>query len=267
MTTIDKSGESLEEIIRTFREDYKIHDWELNYEILKKPTKGIFGLFAHKLALVRFQLPSSLDRAELFMQNLLQKMGISYTSLKSRTEGKTLYLEINGSPDSGFLIGKNGSMLDTLQYLINRVFEDNAQIERIYLDVDGYRERQADSFLKPYLPQILQVKITGKPITLEPMPAAERRIIHRYVEQEKGLRTLTIGEGEKKRIVVFSAEQNEKEALSQSKTEPKRRNNKTPMHTHKPVPTPNTKTGNTSLKVKKLSRQQKQPKVSGTKHQ
>jgi hypothetical protein len=99
------------------------------------------------------------------------------------------------------------------------------------------------------------------------MPAAERRIIHRYVEQEKGLRTLTIGEGEKKRIVVFSAEQNEKEALSQSKTEPKRRNNKTPMHTHKPVPTPNTKTGNTSLKVKKLSRQQKQPKVSGTKHQ
>jgi len=57
MTTIDKSGESLEEIIRTFREDYKIHDWELNYEILKKPTKGIFGLFAHKLALVRFQLP------------------------------------------------------------------------------------------------------------------------------------------------------------------------------------------------------------------
>jgi hypothetical protein len=39
------------------------------------------------------------------------------------------------------------------------------------------------------------------------------------------------------------------------------------MHTHKPVPTPNTKTGNTSLKVKKLSRQQKQPKVSGTKHQ
>ena len=50
MTTIDKSGESIEEIIRNFRKDYKIHDWELNYEILKKPTKGIFGLFAQKLA-------------------------------------------------------------------------------------------------------------------------------------------------------------------------------------------------------------------------
>ena len=59
MTTIDKSGESLEKIIKDFRNEYKIHDWELQYEILKKPSKGIFGLFAHKLALVRFQLPSS----------------------------------------------------------------------------------------------------------------------------------------------------------------------------------------------------------------
>jgi len=267
MTTIDKSGESIEEIIRTFRKDYKIHDWELNYEILKKPTKGIFGLFAQKLALVRFQLPSSFDRAELFLQTLLQKMGISYTSLKSRTEGKTLYLEINGSPDSGFLIGKNGSMLDTLQYLINRVFEDDAQIERIYLDVDGYRERQAEIFLKPYLPQIMKVKITGKPITLEPLPAAERRIIHRYVEQEKGLRTLTIGEGEKKHIVVFSAAQNEKEALSQRETEHKKRNNKPPIPVHKPVSKLDAKTPKTPVKKKNKHPQQNHQKAFNAKHQ
>ncbi|HPM05282.1 MAG TPA: R3H domain-containing nucleic acid-binding protein, partial [Candidatus Cloacimonas sp.] len=54
--------------------------------------------------------------------------------------------------------------------------------------------------------------------TLDPMTAAERRLIHRHVERDKALRTLTIGEGEMKRIVVFSAKQNEKEALSQSKS-------------------------------------------------
>ncbi len=43
------------------------------------------------------------------------------------------------------MIGKNGSMLDNLQYLLNRVFENDRQVERIYLDVDGYRERQADN--------------------------------------------------------------------------------------------------------------------------
>ena len=108
-------------------------------------------------------------------------------------------------------------MLDNLQYLINRIFETDRQVEKIYLDVDGYRERQADIFIKPYIPKILQVKLSGKSITLEPMTASQRRIIHRFVEKENGLRTLTIGEGEKKRIVIFSARQNEKDALSQSK--------------------------------------------------
>ncbi|HNV93048.1 MAG TPA: Jag N-terminal domain-containing protein [Candidatus Cloacimonas sp.] len=262
MTTIDKSGESLEKIIKDFRNEYKIHDWELQYEILKKPSKGIFGLFAHKLALVRFQLPSSLDRAKLFIQNLLEKMRIKYTSLESRMEGKTIYLDINGSPDSGFLIGKNGSMLDNLQYLLNRVFENDRQVERIYLDVDGYRERQADNFLKPYLSQIVNVKLSDKPVTLEPMNAAERRIIHRFVEKENGLRTLTIGEGERKRIVIFSAKQSEKEVLSKSKKYSQHRSKSTDPQTKnksgKPKSTPGK--GNPKPHIK-------QPQMSNPKHQ
>lgn len=266
MTTIDKSGESLEEIIRNFRTDYKIHDWELSYEILKKPSKGILGLFAHKLALVRFQLPSTFERAQLFLQTLLQKMSIHYSNINSRIEGKTLYLEINGSQDSGFLIGKGGSMLDNLQYLINRVFEDDSTLEKIYLDIDGYRVRQADNYLKPYLSSILSVKVSGKPITLEPMNSSERRIIHRFVEQEKNLRTLTIGEGEKKRIVVFSANQNEKDALSQSKTDSKKGRNNPPTHYHKPAAKQNPKTNKAVTPPDKPKPHFHQPKIVNAKH-
>jgi len=231
MTTIDKSGTCVEDIICAFREEYKIRDWELHYEILKKPSKGIFGLFAHKLALVRFQLPTLADRVSLFTQNLLAKMGISFDRITSSTEGKTLYLEIAGCKDTGFLIGKNGLMLETIQYLVNRAFEDERKLEKIYLDADGYRERREAQFIRPFIPQIDKIKIHGKPITLEPMSAAERRIIHRHVERDKALRTLTIGEGEMKRIVVFSAKQNEQEALSQSRQEkpqdkPVRRDNR-----------------------------------------
>ncbi len=49
MTTIDKSGESLEKIIKDFRNEYKIHDWELQYEILKKPQKGFLGCLPIRL--------------------------------------------------------------------------------------------------------------------------------------------------------------------------------------------------------------------------
>jgi len=219
MNTIDKSGVSVEEIIRDFRNEHSIRDHELKYEILKKPSRGFFGLFANKLALVRFQLPESSDRVRLFTETLLGKMGISFSNIKAKMEGKTLYLSIEGVVETGFVIGKNGSMLETIQYLVNRVFEGDRKLERIYLDADGYRERRESQFLNKFLPQINKIKIHGKALTLDPMSPGERRIIHRHVERDKGLRTLTIGEGEQKRIVIFSSKQKESEVLQQSKQE------------------------------------------------
>lgn len=220
MTTIDKSGVSVEEIIRNFRREHNISDHELKYEIIKKPNKGFFGLFANKLALVRFQLPENADRVRLFTETLLNKMGISFGSILTKTEGRTLYLTIEGIVETGFIIGKNGSMLETIQYFINRVFENERNIERIYLDADGYRERRESQFISKFTPQINRIKTQGKPLTLDPMSAGERRIIHRHIEKDRGLRTLTIGEGENKRIVIFSAKQKESDVLKQSEAKP-----------------------------------------------
>ncbi len=255
MNTIDKSGLSVEDIIREFRLEHNIRDHELKYEIIKRPSKGIFGLFANKLALVRFQVPESSDRVRLFTETLLKKMGISYSSITSKMEGKTLYLTIEGIVETGFIIGKNGSMLETIQYLVNRVFEGDRKLERIYLDADGYRERRESQFLHKYLPQINKIKVHGKALTLEPMSPGERRIIHRHIERDKGLRTLTIGDGENKRIVIFSSKQKESEVLQQTKQDGKpeaRRNGKPqsqenepadkPARTPRPRPRPEQKT-------------------------
>lgn len=238
MTTIDKSGTSVEDIIAAFRTEYQIRDWELKYDILKKPSNGFFGLFAHKIALVRFQLPTTADRATMFTDHLLKKMGISFDSITAKMEGKTLYLEIMNCKDTGFLIGKNGLMLETLQYLVNRIFEDDRKLEKIYLDADGYRERREAMFIRPFLPQISKIKVHGKPMTLEPMNAAERRIIHRHVERDKGLRTLTIGEGEMKRVVIFSSRQTEKDALSQSRADSGAERPKAPVKREERSPKP-----------------------------
>ena len=128
-------------------------------------------------------------------------MGVSFGKVISKTEGKTLFLTIEGVAEPGFVIGKNGSMLETIQYLINRVFEDDKGIERIYVDADGYRARREAQFLNRFISDIKQVKVHGKSLTLDPMSPGERRIIHRHIERDKGLRTLTVGEGENKRIV------------------------------------------------------------------
>ncbi|MDI3504775.1 MAG: spoIIIJ-associated protein [Candidatus Cloacimonadota bacterium] len=241
MNTIDKSGVSVEDIIRKFRSEHNISDHELKYEILKKPNKGFLGLFANKIALVRFQVPDIEDRVRLFCETLLDKMGVSFGSIKSNTEGKTLFLTLEDVGEPGFVIGKNGSMLETIQYLINRVFENEKTIDRIYLDADGYRQRREAQFLSRYIPEIKKVKLHGKSLTLEPMSPGERRIIHRHVERDKGLRTLTIGEGENKRIVIFSAKQKESEVRQQSSPEKNHSNQKPKPRRSSPTPIPASK--------------------------
>lgn len=226
MTSIEKTGTSVEQLIRDFRLEHNIKDWELHYEVLKKPSAGFLGLFANKTAVVRFELPDIAERAKDFLEELLAKMGVPYDRIQAKTEGKSVYLEIIGSKDTGFLIGKNGSMLETLQFMLNRVYENEKSLERIYLDAEGYRERRDAQFLRQFLPVIKRVREQGKPQTLEPMGAGERRIIHRHIERDRGLRTLTIGEGEKKRIVIFSAKQSESEVLSQ--TQPRKQAPKRP---------------------------------------
>ncbi|MFO8144746.1 MAG: R3H domain-containing nucleic acid-binding protein [Candidatus Syntrophosphaera sp.] len=228
MKTIERTGDRVEKIIADFRNEHKIKDWELSYDIIKKPSKGFLGLFANKTAVVSFELPEIGDRAGLFIQKLLQKMGIPFDSVEARTEGKTVYLEIKGSKDTGFLIGKNGSMLETLQYFINRIYENEKNLDRIFIDVEGYRERREATFLRQFLPIIKKVREQGKPQTLEPMKAADRRVIHRHIERDRGLRTLTIGEGEKKRIVIFSAKQSESEILNQTQQKKSRHNTRKP---------------------------------------
>ncbi|MDZ4183168.1 MAG: Jag N-terminal domain-containing protein [Candidatus Cloacimonadaceae bacterium] len=245
MTTIEKTGTSIEELISSFRREHNLRDWELKYDIVKKPSSGFLGLFATKIAVVRFSLPALEDRVSLFLQKLMEKVGVGYDQVTTRREGKTIYLEIIGCKDPGFLIGKNGTMLETIQFLLNRTFESDRSMDKIYLDAEGYRARRESSFLRPFIPMISKIKVHGKPLTLDPMSAGERRIIHRHVERDRGLRTLTIGEGEKKRIVIFSSKQKESEVLSQARAERPPRPEKTertdrserterPEHTERP---------------------------------
>jgi len=213
MKQLDIKGTNTNAIISSFRKEHHIKDWELQYDIISEASNGLFGIFGKKQAHIRFKLLSTEERIKLFVEQLLKHMDIRFDKIEARKEQKTVFITIGKSSDAGFLIGKNGSMLEQLQYLVNRVFENVRDLERIYLDTEEYRQRQEQTFLRNYIALINKVKATGKPVTLEPMQGSERRIIHKYVEGEKDLKTLTIGEGDNKRIVIMPANQKEQDVL------------------------------------------------------
>ncbi len=217
MEVIEKSGNSIEEILTEFRKENKLKEWEITYEVLASPSKGLFGLFGSRKAKLKITIPEVAQRVKLFVEELLTQLNLGYTDVTVKSEGKTCYVTIHECSDPGFLIGKNGSMLENLQYFVNRIFENKREIDKIYLDSEGYRARKEDQYLRQFSPLIRKVNSSGKPLTLEPMNAGERRIIHKFVERDRSLRTLTIGEGEKKRIVIFGSKHTDKEAMAMVK--------------------------------------------------
>jgi spoIIIJ-associated protein len=215
MKQIIKKGTDPKAIISSFRKEYRVRDWEFQYKTISTGSKGLFGLFGKKQAAVRFDLFSTEERVKLFLEQLFKQMEIRYDKITLKIEQKTIYATIENCSDAGFLIGKNGNMLEQLQYLVNRVFENVRDLERIYLDTEEYRARQEQAFLRNYTGLINKVKATGKPVTLDPMQPGERRIIHKYVEGDKALKTLTVGDGDNRRIVIMPAGQKEPETARQ----------------------------------------------------
>ncbi len=131
-------------------------------------------------------------------------MGAHSEIEQSVKEGE-IYLEVKADRE-GMLIGKEGRVLDSLQFLINRMV--NKQLRepfRIYLDVNHYKARRAESLSKMATRLGEKVKRTGKAITMGPFNAHDRRIIHIALKEDPSLKTESLGEGEMKRIKIVPA--------------------------------------------------------------
>lgn len=113
-----------------------------------------------------------------------------------------LTLDIRGE-GLGQLIGRRGQTLAALQYLLNLILSHKLKKKaNILVDVRGYKRRRYRSLRRLAFRLAEQVKNKGEPITLEPMPAIERRIIHLTLADHPDVITQSIGEGEDRKIVI-----------------------------------------------------------------
>jgi spoIIIJ-associated protein len=111
-------------------------------------------------------------------------------------------LDVEGD-DLGLLIGRRGETLQSLQYLLNlMVGQQLGRQEFFTVDVEGYRRRREDSLNSLARRMADQVKRTGRPVTLEPMPANERRIIHLALSESRSVTTASIGEGDDRKVAI-----------------------------------------------------------------
>jgi spoIIIJ-associated protein len=111
-------------------------------------------------------------------------------------------LDVEGD-DLGILIGRRGDTLQSLQSLLNLMVANQLGRQEFFtIDIEGYRRRREEALTSLARRMADQARRSGKPVTLEPMPANERRIIHLALSEHRYVSTASDGEGEDRRITI-----------------------------------------------------------------
>lgn len=114
-------------------------------------------------------------------------------------------LNIEGE-DVNRLIGKRGDTLSSLQYITRLIVSRKLQRRaNLIVDVDGYKARRSENLRKLANRMADQAVRQGRPITLEPMPPNERRIIHLTLRQRQDVTTHSVGEGDHRKVTIEPA--------------------------------------------------------------
>ena len=137
-----------------------------------------------------------------FLSDFISKLPENDLKYEIKEDGNTICVNINGS-DTGFLIGYRGEVLNSIQTILtNIISKSNREKIRVLVDIGGYREKR-EKDLQNLAGKIASTVIrTKRDITLEPMPAYERKIIHTKLQENNKVKTYSIGEEPYRKIVV-----------------------------------------------------------------
>jgi len=201
-------GKTVEEAIELALRELEASREEAEVEILSRGKAGFLGIGTEP-AKVRVRKLLSSPIASLSVEivdQLLGKSGVqTLTTLRTAFDPETKgpSISISGN-DAGLLIGRRGETLRTLQFIVNLIARRKLSDEsiRITIDIEQYKERRNKSLKDLAIKVASRVSTNGVAISLEPMPAAERRIIHLTLGEHGKVTTESNGFGPNRRITV-----------------------------------------------------------------
>ncbi len=150
-----------------------------------------------------FVIPkTAVDDAKYFVSELLSKIGLTF-DLHVKLDGNVISIDVSGEK-MGLLIGKRGDTLDAVQMLtalyVNR--DKDMPYVKINIDTENYRAKREETLVRLAHGLERSVLKDKKSVTLEPMTANERRIIHSALQNNPKIKTFSVGEEPNRRMVV-----------------------------------------------------------------
>ncbi len=235
MNKILVTGKSIEEARKNAAAQLGADVDEIMIEVIENATSGFFGIITKPCKIAAWiegdeeeiiEAPKPVEKKEEkpkkkeraiaqdktegekiareFLESTLSQMGIE-AELEFTQTVDSLEIVVSGE-NMGRVIGKRGETLDALQYLTSLVVnKDKEEYIRINLDSENYREKRTIALEKLADKVAEKVLKNKRNLTLEPMNAFERRVIHSRLQGNEKLTTYSIGEEPSRRIVVSLA--------------------------------------------------------------
>ena len=146
------------------------------------------------------------DKIVSYLQNIVIAMGYPDATVEFSEDGNRHFtLNIKTEENTSLIIGKRGSTLNSLQFLVNNYAKKfSSHFFRIEVDCDDYRESRKKTLEELALNLAKKSKKTGRPVELEPMISVERKIIHNALTGIKNVETESRGD-EPYRYLVITA--------------------------------------------------------------
>ncbi|MFC4182796.1 RNA-binding cell elongation regulator Jag/EloR [Saccharococcus thermophilus] len=203
MKEVTATAATVDEAVQSALQQLGVSKDRAEIVVLDEGKKGLFGIFGSKPAVVKAILKiNPVEEAELFLQKVIQQMGVTAVTIEKQQHDKQVTFMITGE-QVGLLIGKHGQTLNSLQLLTQLVANRYAEeYISIIVDAENYRERREKTLMQLAEKLAEKVMKTGREIKLEPLPAHERKIIHTALANHKKVVTYSVGVEPHRYVVV-----------------------------------------------------------------
>jgi spoIIIJ-associated protein len=209
METVVRTGRTVEEAEELALKELGADRNEVEVEVLSRGKSGFLGIGAELARVKVTRISGGGNAASLAIEAVSKILAAArvnvINTLRSANDPEAggPIIDLTGE-DSGLLIGRRGQTLQALQFIVNLIVRQRfGEDIRVVLDVERYRQRREASLQDMAAKVAARVVQTGRSITLEPMSAADRRIIHLSLANHQGVTTESVGFGEERKVTII----------------------------------------------------------------
>nr|WP_221248230.1 RNA-binding cell elongation regulator Jag/EloR [Anoxybacillus mongoliensis] len=194
-------GQTVEEAVEKALARLHVSKEAVDIVVVQQEKKPFLGLFGGQEAIVEVTISHPFHCVESFLKHVIEQMNVR-VQLACQVEGERLVVFLSGR-DVARVIGKHGQTLNSLQLLAQGVLNRYTDRPlRVVIDAEGYRKRREETLVRLAKNMAKKAIQMGKDISLEPMSAWERKVIHTALSDDDRIQTFSAGTEPHRHVVI-----------------------------------------------------------------